>query len=417
MLVSGAIRRPLDDHRPSSNCSSLSGAESAGVSWTHPAHDGGPAAQRRLFRRRWRASASAGLPKRRRRSAADGDAGGEEALREIEERYRLLLDGIKDPRYLLIDPQGRVASWNAGAERIKGYKAADIIGRNYSRFFPPISSGGGRGDPAPDRRQRRHEEQGMRSRKDGSRFFAAWFHGAARFSGNRGVLRVQSRSQREQGGGAKYGGCWKQRPTRWWSWTRARHRPPHLRRRSIRLQPRRAGRPASQDIIPRARGAADRRRDPDRGGGAAQQIGTGIELSGLRKDGARSIEIMLARCRAPRASGDRGDPRHRVRKEAERTLAQMEAGIGTVARAPDPMILLNQPTDSLVNLHAERVFGYGRDELVGLSARALVSEESVVRLVAYTQRFADGRFAEAGRTAIELDGCHKDGNRFPIEVT
>ena len=61
----------------------------------------------------------------------------EEALRASEERYRMLLDGIQDYDIFAMDLQGRIASWNAGAERIKGYRADQIIGRNFSCFFPP----------------------------------------------------------------------------------------------------------------------------------------------------------------------------------------------------------------------------------------------------------------------------------------
>jgi PAS domain S-box-containing protein len=60
----------------------------------------------------------------------------EEALRESEERYRLLLDGIQDYAIFMMDPSGQVASWNAGAERIKGYKADEIIGQHFSSFYP-----------------------------------------------------------------------------------------------------------------------------------------------------------------------------------------------------------------------------------------------------------------------------------------
>src|ERR1035438_9363126 len=61
----------------------------------------------------------------------------EEALRESEERYRLLLDGIQDYAIFMMDPSGQIVSWNAGAERIKGYRADEIIGHNFSCFFPP----------------------------------------------------------------------------------------------------------------------------------------------------------------------------------------------------------------------------------------------------------------------------------------
>ena len=60
----------------------------------------------------------------------------EEALRRSEERFRLLVEGAKDYAIFLLDPQGHVASWNAGAERIKGYSAEEIIGQHFSRFYP-----------------------------------------------------------------------------------------------------------------------------------------------------------------------------------------------------------------------------------------------------------------------------------------
>jgi PAS domain-containing protein len=60
----------------------------------------------------------------------------QEALRESEERYRMLLDGIQDYAIFMMDPLGNIISWNAGAERIKGYTADEIIGRSFSCFFP-----------------------------------------------------------------------------------------------------------------------------------------------------------------------------------------------------------------------------------------------------------------------------------------
>src|ERR1700683_5387148 len=72
-------------------------------------------------------------------SAKNADAPNlaEEVLRECEENYRILLDEVQDYAIFMLDPQGMVVSWNAGAERIKGYKGAQIIGHNFSCFFPP----------------------------------------------------------------------------------------------------------------------------------------------------------------------------------------------------------------------------------------------------------------------------------------
>src|ERR1035438_9348417 len=99
----------------------------------------------------------------------------EDALRESEQRYRMLLDGVQDYAIFMMDPRGRILSWNSGAERIKGYTAEEIIGHNFSCFFPPEDIG--RGRPEEILRMTaangRHEEQGMRVRKDGSQFVAS----------------------------------------------------------------------------------------------------------------------------------------------------------------------------------------------------------------------------------------------------
>src|SRR3954447_6533411 len=59
----------------------------------------------------------------------------EEALRRSEERFRLLVDGARDYAIFMLDPEGRVASWNSGAQRIKGYAATEIIGQHFSKFY------------------------------------------------------------------------------------------------------------------------------------------------------------------------------------------------------------------------------------------------------------------------------------------
>jgi len=60
----------------------------------------------------------------------------EEALRQSEERYRLLIDGVRDYAIFMLDANGHVVTWNAGAERLKGYTGSEIIGQHFSRFYP-----------------------------------------------------------------------------------------------------------------------------------------------------------------------------------------------------------------------------------------------------------------------------------------
>jgi PAS domain S-box-containing protein len=98
----------------------------------------------------------------------------EEALRQSEERFRLLLENVKDYAIFMLDPSGVVATWNVGAERIKGYRADEIIGSHFSRFYPPEDVKAGKCEMELERAKRegRCEDEGWRVRKDGSRFWA-----------------------------------------------------------------------------------------------------------------------------------------------------------------------------------------------------------------------------------------------------
>ena len=98
----------------------------------------------------------------------------EVALRESEERFRLLVGTVRDYAIYMLDATGRVMSWNRGAEHIKGYTAEEIVGRHFSCFYPPEAVTAG----APERAlskaaaEGRFEEENWRVRKDGSRFWA-----------------------------------------------------------------------------------------------------------------------------------------------------------------------------------------------------------------------------------------------------
>ncbi len=98
----------------------------------------------------------------------------EEDLRRSEERFRLLVESVSDYAIYMLDPTGRVETWNLGAERMKGYAAGEVIGRNFEMFFPREAVAGGK--PARElvtaSAQGRFEDEGWRVRKDGSRFWA-----------------------------------------------------------------------------------------------------------------------------------------------------------------------------------------------------------------------------------------------------
>jgi PAS domain S-box-containing protein len=91
-----------------------------------------------------------------------------------EERFRLLVESVSDYAIFMLDLHGHVASWNAGAERIKGYRAEEIIGRHFSIFYPEEDVAAGKTDHELEVAARvgRFEEEGWRIRKDGSRMWA-----------------------------------------------------------------------------------------------------------------------------------------------------------------------------------------------------------------------------------------------------
>jgi PAS domain S-box-containing protein len=92
----------------------------------------------------------------------------------VGDRFRLLVEGVRDYAIFMLDPQGRVQTWNSGARLIKGYEAGEIIGQHFSRFYPPESLA--KDFPAHELRvaaaEGRFEDEGWRLRKDGSRFWA-----------------------------------------------------------------------------------------------------------------------------------------------------------------------------------------------------------------------------------------------------
>jgi len=99
----------------------------------------------------------------------------EEALRQSEEHFRQMIDSIKDYAILMLDPEGRIVSWSPGAERVTGYRADEIIGQSFSRFYIEQEMRNG----APERHLRetaavgRFECEGWRARQDGTTYWAS----------------------------------------------------------------------------------------------------------------------------------------------------------------------------------------------------------------------------------------------------
>ncbi len=101
----------------------------------------------------------------------------EQALKSSDERFRLLVDGVREYAIFMLDPRGKVISWNQGAERIYGYEESEILGRDYAIFFSKedFAAGLPEKELATARAHGSIDEQGWRVRKNGSKY---WSHGA-----------------------------------------------------------------------------------------------------------------------------------------------------------------------------------------------------------------------------------------------
>jgi PAS domain S-box-containing protein len=351
----------------------------------------------------------------------------EEALRDQEEKYRLLIDGVQDYSIFTLDPHGMVVSWNAGAERIKGYKADEIIGQNFSRFYlqNDIDQGKPKAELQVAAASGRSEVEHWRVRKDGSRFWANVVITAARnpSGGLLGFSEISRDISTRKETEAKYRGLLEAAPDA----MVVVNQDGEIVLLNVQAEKQFGYRRDElvgqkvKNIIPEGfaeRLLADGLRSVEDALG--QQIGTGIELTGRRKDGSDfPIEIMLSPLES--AEGILVTAAIRdisVRKDAEKHLAQMEGRYrGLLEAAPDAMVVVNQGGEIvLLNVQAEKQFGYRRDELVGQKVKNIIPEGFAERLIADGTRSAAEALAQQIGTGIELYGRRKDGSDFPIEI-
>jgi len=351
----------------------------------------------------------------------------EEALRVSEDQYRTLLNEVQDHAIFMLDPMGHVVTWNAGAERINGYTAKEIIGRSFSCFFPQADIDGGK--PAEMLKiaaaEGRQEEHGRRVRKNGSQYVSSTTYTALRDrdGGLRGFSEITRDLSETKESGAKYLGLLEAAPDAMVVVNQSGeivlvnlqaekqfgyHRDELLGQKVSNIVP--------QGFAERL--VADGLRSAEEA--LAQQIGTGIELTARRKDGSEfPIEIMLSPLRSPNGILVTAAIRNiSVRKAAETHLVQMEGRYrGLLEAAPDAMVVVNQQGEIvLLNLQAEKQFGYHRDELLGQKVSNIVPQGFAERLVADGLRSAEEALAQQIGTGIELTARRKDGSEFPIEI-
>jgi PAS domain S-box-containing protein len=344
----------------------------------------------------------------------------EMSLRESDEKYRILVDGVVDYAIFMLDPDGTIISWNAGAERIEGYRAEQIIGCNFSCFFPPEDIE--RGSPEDILRlavaNGRYEESGVRVRKDGLRFSAMVTVTALRdVAGNlRGFSEITRDLSEHKQSEEKYRSLLEAAPDAMVVVDRNEkisllnvqaenefgYRRDELVGQSVTR------------IIPEGfaeRLIADGTRTEAEA--SSQRIGMGIELTARRKDESEfPIEIMLS----PLETADGIQVTAAIRDISQRKESEAKYR-GLLEAAPDAMVVVDQQGEIvLLNLQAERQFGYRRDELLGQKVTSIIPEGFAERLIADETRTAAEALAQQIGTGIELYGLRKDHTEFPMEI-
>jgi PAS domain S-box-containing protein len=345
----------------------------------------------------------------------------ERALRHKGDQYRILIQGVQDYGLVLLGPQGEILSWNTGAERMTGSKYEEVADRNFSAFF--TSEDIARGLPNEVLRlsaeKGSHEDQGMRERKDGSRFMVRTSYWPIR--GSDGELRGFSaivRDLSESAESEKYRALLEAAPD---AMVVVNHRGDIT---LLNLQTEKQfgynrdeliGQKVT-NIVPS--GFAERLASIALAGdGGAQQIGTGLELIGRRKDGSEfPIELMLSPLQTSEGVLITAAIRDVSARKKSEALLEVERSFRLLVDGVSDYAIVMLSIDGLVsnwNQGAKRLIGYDFDATVGKHYRMFNTPEDNENGV---PELGLAVASERGTYHAELWLVRADGSRFLAAV-
>ncbi|HKQ62235.1 MAG TPA: PAS domain S-box protein [Candidatus Polarisedimenticolaceae bacterium] len=342
------------------------------------------------------------------------------ALDESEERFRLLIEGVQDFAIFMLDPGGHVVSWNRAAERIKGYEAHEVLGQHVGCFYTAAD----RAQGLPERELKiaadvgRCEREGRRLRKDGSSFWANVVLTALRDPQGRlrGYAKVTRDISQHRAAEERFRVAVEAAPNAMVMIDAAGsillvnaqteklfgYGRDELLGQSVEL------------LVPeRFRGRHPGHRQAFFAAPAVRAMGAGRELYGRRKDGGEfPVEIGLN----PIETEHGRVVLSAIVDITERKRAEERFRIA-VESAPNAMVMIDADGRIvLVNAQTEKLFGYGRDELLGQSVDLLVPERFRGRHPGHREKFFAAPAVRSMGAGRELYGRRKDGGEFPVEI-
>ncbi len=337
-----------------------------------------------------------------------------------DELFRLVVESVSDYAIITLDAQGLVTTWNRGAQRIKGYRPEEIIGRHFSCFYPQDKIAAGL--PAQELKiavtEGRFEDEGWRVRKDGARFWANVVMTALRDQSGKllGFGKMTRDLSERQQAAERFRLIVEAVPN---ALVMANHDGSIV---LVNSQTERLfgygrdeliGQSVELLVPARVRGAHPSYRVGFFADPKTRAMGAGRDLYGVHKDGHEiPVEIGLNPMTTEEGTfvlASIIDITAR-KQAAERFRLIVEA-------APNAMVMANHDGSIvLVNAQTEQLFGYGRDELIGQSVELLVPARVRGAHPSYRVGFFTDPKTRAMGAGRDLYGVHKDGHEIPVEI-
>ena len=344
----------------------------------------------------------------------------EDALRESEENFRLLVSAVQDYAIFMLDINGCVATWNEGAERIKGYSDTEVIGRHFSLFYTEDERLAG----VPEHELRitrdtgRCEVEGWRVRKDGTCFLANVIltplkDSVGALRGYAKVTRdISTRRQLEE----RFRRVVESAPSAMVmintsgviEMVNAQTEKLFDYRRSELL-----GQPVEMLVPQRFRHHHPEMRDGFMRNPLSRPMGAGRDLYGLRKDGSEfPVEIGLNPIEM-----QEGTMVLSVIVDISARKRMEERFRKVVESAPNAMVMVNlDGRIEMVNAQVEKVFGYRRGEILGQSVEILIPDRFRANHPGLRRSFFADPHTRPMGAGRDLFGLRKDGSEFPVEI-